>query len=218
MSATVAGSRPRELDLELSIPLPTTTDGGLWVRQHQQPLQDQQRSVQDQEPDPAQPDARGDLQDQRCQHRPQQLSINNINHNNNELFVLVHPNLNSSSSDIDTPLTPTFSPHSGVSSSHLRYASSTSSLDLQQSLSTCSDSSASPTQPSATQTQNAASLSPVAPPTTNNTTTKRQLPLPDVQEEPLERDGDQDEQPVTTRLTDEQSDSLWNCLCRSFFS
>lgn len=204
--STIAGSRPQQLGLELSIPVPSD-GGGLWVRQHQQPLQDQHTVApdQDQELDPAQPDTEEDLHDQRRQSRPRHLSISK---NNNELFVLVNPNLNSSSSDIETPLTPTFSHHGGVSSSHLRYASSTSSLDLQQSLSTCSDSpSASPAQAPSNQTQNAASLSPVAPPTA-----KRQLP--DVQEDPLERD--EDDEPTVTRLTDdEQSDSLWNCLCRS---
>lgn len=207
--STTARIRPQELVLP--------ADGGLWVKQHQGQNQHQnQHQNQDQHRRPsfdplpapastsAQPDSQDDHHDQRCQSRPQQLStnINNNNNNNNELFVFVSPNLNSSSSDLASPLTPTFSHHGG---SHLRYASSTSSLDLQQSFSsTCSDSPVSPAQPASQNTQNAATASPSAP-----SSTKRQLP--DVQEDPLERDDDNEH--TMTRLTDDQLESLYDCLC-----
>lgn len=187
--------------------MPVFTDGGLWVRQPAQ-HQDQQSS-----PDLAQHDHQMDHHpDQHCQQRPQQPQqlTNNIK---SDLFVLVNnTNLNSSSSDLTTPLTPTFSSHGG---NHLRYASSTSSLDLQQSFSSvCSDGPVSPNQsPQAptqtqahiqTQAQNPANASPIAP-----AGTKRLLP--DVQEDPLERDDGDD--PTLTNLTAEQLENLYDCLC-----
>lgn len=111
--------------------------------------------------------------------------------------------LNSSCSDLATPLTPTFSHHGG---NHLRYASSTSSLDLQQSFSsTCSDSPVSPAQQPQT-----------APPTTAPTTSAppsiKRL-LPDVQEEPLEREDNEYDNRTMTKLADDQFDNLYDCLC-----
>lgn len=103
-------------------------------------------------------------------------------------------------------MTPTFSHHGG---SHLRYASSTSSLDLQAAAasSTCSDSPVSPAQP-LQPSHNAA-----------NTGNPKRL-LPDVEEEPFERDGDlgsdiDDGQSAMTMLTDDQMSSLYECLCTS---
>ena len=109
--------------------------------------------------------------------------------------TLVYANTNSSCSDLTSPLTPTFSAHG---SSHMRYASSTSSLDLQTtSSSTCSDAPPSPAQP-------------VLPSHNATTTSNTKRPLPDVQEDPLERE---DDEPTLTRLTDDQIDSLYDCLC-----
>lgn len=197
------------------------TDGGLWVRQPSQQQQQQQQQPhhhhQDQHLssslDLAQHDRLDDHPDQHSHQRPQQPQLlTNVNSNTpNDLFVFVNPNLNSSSSDLATPLTPTFSSHNG---NHLRYASSTSSLDLQQSFSACSDSPVSPPQPlqtqvqaqTQTQTQNIANASPIA-----SASTKRLLP--DVQEDPLEREDDDDDEPTMTRLTDEQLESLYDCLC-----
>lgn len=191
MSTTTARIRPQELALP--------ADGGLWVKQHQHQHQHQHRFISD----PAQPDNQEDLHDQHCQPRPPQLPVNSTT---NDLFVFANPNSNSSSSDLASPLTPTFSHHGG---SHLRYASSTSSLDLQQSFSSsCSDSPASPAQqpPQNAAIQNAGNASPAT-----ASSTKR--PLPDVQEEPVERDDNDDDEPTMTRLTDDQLDSLYDCLC-----
>lgn len=175
---------------ELSLP----TEGGLWVKQHQHQRQ-RQRS-----PDSVRPSSQDDHHDQHYQSRPQQLSANK-----NDLFVFVNTNLNSSSSDLASPLTPTFSHHGG---SHLRYASSTSSLDLQQSFSsTCSEAPVSPAQPPQIP-QHARSASPTA------SSTKRLLP--DVQEDPLERDDAGGS--TMTRLTDDQLESLYDCLCMAHLS
>ncbi|CAN8104511.1 unnamed protein product [Discula destructiva] len=152
-----------------------------------------------------------DPPDQHCQQLPQQTHLftnNPTNAKNSDLFVFVNSALNSSASELITPLTPTFSSHGG---NHLRCASSASSLDLQHSFSStsaCSDASLSPTQSS--QSQNSALASPITSAATT-TTTKRLLP--DVQEDPLERDGD--DEPTVTNLTDEQLDSLYDCLCDS---
>lgn len=174
--------------------MPLPTDGGLWVRQHHQHPHQHQRQRQP-SPEPAQPDTHEESNDQPCRTCPQQPSAPK-----SDLFVVVNPNLNSSSSDLASPLTPTFSQHGG---SHLRYASSTSSIDLQQSFSSaCSEASVSPVQPS----QSAQSASP-----TTATSTKR--PLPDVQEDPLERD-DAGETTMSS-LTDDQLESLYDCLCMS---
>lgn len=210
--STTENRHPQELDL------PGSTDGGLWVRQPFLEQQQQQQQHQDQRPCPdlAQHDPLDHHGDQQCLQRPQQpqLLTNNTNvGNKTDLFVFVNnPNLNSSSSDLATPLTPTFSSHGG---NHLRYASSTSSLDLQQSFSsTCSDSPVSPNQsPKAqnqaqaqSQSQNPANASPIA-----SSSAKRLLP--DVQEDPLERDDSDD--PTVTALTDEQLENLYDCLCDS---
>ncbi|KLU86894.1 hypothetical protein MAPG_05901 [Magnaporthiopsis poae ATCC 64411] len=85
---------------------------------------------------------------------------------------------NTSSSDIVSPVTPTFSQRGG----HVRYSSSTSSLDLAQSVPSLSDASSSP----ASSTVSPANASGAA----LNKTPKR--PLPDVQEEPLEREDVED--------------------------
>ncbi|KAF9876133.1 only proline and serine are matching in the corresponding protein [Colletotrichum karsti] len=87
---------------------------------------------------------------------------------------------NSSSSDVASPVTPTFSTRG-----HLRYSSSSSSIDLTQTY--CNDSPASPTS------------------TSHSKSSKR--PLPDVQEEPLERD-EFDESTILAEPFD-----LYNCLC-----
>lgn len=176
------------------------SEGGLWVQQSHpaQHQQDQHLSS-----DLAQHDHlhMEDHPDQHCQQRPQQpqLLTNNAS-KNKDLFVFVNSNFNSSASDLTTPLTPTFSSHGG---NHLRYASSTSSLDLQQSFSsTCSDGPVSPTQ--SAQSQNLVNISPVA-----SGSTKRLLP--DVQEDPYEREDD--DHPTMTSLTAEQLESLYDCLC-----
>lgn len=195
--STTTRIRPKELAL------PVSTEEGLWLKQPAPPQtsqhqQDQQRSSSDL----AQREQLDfeDHPDQHCQQRPQQPQLLTKN-NNADLFVLVNPNFNSSASDLATPVTPTFSSHGG---SHLRYASSTSSLDLQQSFSACSDSPVSPTHPP--QTQNpVTTASPIA-----SASTKRVLP--DVQEDPYEREDDQDEHTMTS-LTDEQLESLYDCLC-----
>lgn len=113
--------------------------------------------------------------------------------------------LNSSCSDLATPLTPTFSHHGG---NHLRYASSTSSLDLQQSFSsTCSDSPVSPAQQPPPQI--------VAPPTAPSTSAPPSIKrlLPDVQEDPLEREDNDYDHGSITKLADDQLDGLYDCLC-----
>ncbi|KAF3352525.1 hypothetical protein HYQ45_000591 [Verticillium longisporum] len=93
---------------------------------------------------------------------------------------------NSSSSDVTSPLTPTFSARG-----HMRYSSSTSSLELPPML--CADSPVSPTLSSAASTS--------GPP--SHKAAKRQLP--DVQEEPMERE---DEDTIVSDQFD-----LYNCLC-----
>lgn len=98
---------------------------------------------------------------------------------------------NSSSSDIVSPVTPTFSART-----HFRGSSSTSSLDLSYTLS--SQEAPSPQQPQQQQPQPQLSRKP----------SKRQLP--DVEEEPIERDDDKTEhKPVVhTHL------GLYSCLCK----
>lgn len=190
MSTNTARIRPTELSLP--------AEGGCWVNpEHQQQhphhhqLQHQQQSDY---ADLAQQPQQALSEDQHSAHRLQ----------------LANLTLNSSSSDLATPLTPTFSHHGG---NHLRYASSTSSLDLQQSFSsTCSDSPVSPAQ----QPQTAASpvIPATAAPTSAPPSVKRLLP--DVQEEPLERDENDCDDRTMTRLTDDQFDSLYDCLCMCF--
>lgn len=215
--------RPQDLS-----PLAASTEGGLWVgqyeheagprrdRQHhhhqQQQLQHHQQpapdfSAQHGQAPPARSPLCDDRHEQRSQHHLHQLPGPDAASNSStaDLFVLVPHNVNSSCSDLTSPLTPTFSHHGG---SHLRYASSTSSLDLQQSFSSASsDCPVSPTsQPPA---QNPLAASP-APGAASCNGSKRQLP--DVQEEePLEREQD-DAHPMV-RLTDDQLDSLYDCLC-----
>lgn len=87
---------------------------------------------------------------------------------------------NSSSSDIVSPVTPTFS-----AKGHFRGSSSTSSLDLSYTFQP--DTPASPVQP------------------LSKKPSQRQLP--DVQEEPLEREED--------RTLVPNRDSLYSCLCKS---
>lgn len=194
--STTARIRPHELAL------PVSTEGGLWLKQPPVSSPSSIHHRRDQRlssPDLAQHDRLDseDHQDQHCHRRPQQPQLL-TNSENADLFVVFNTNFNSSASDLVTPVTPTFSSHGG---NHLRYASSNSSLDLQQSLSsTCSDSPVSPTQP--TQTQIAC---PIA-----SASTKRVLP--DVQEDPYEREDGRDEHTMTD-LTDEQLESLYDCLC-----
>lgn len=117
-----------------------------------------------------------------------------LQHTESREQSFVYVNTNSSCSDLTSPLTPTFSAHG---SNHVRYASSTSSLDLQTTSSTCSDAPVSPA-PAVVSSHNA------------TTTSNAKRPLPDVQEDPLERE---DDEPALTRLTDHQIDSLYDCLC-----
>ncbi|KAF4781315.1 hypothetical protein HER10_EVM0010247 [Colletotrichum scovillei] len=92
----------------------------------------------------------------------------------------VYYTTNSSSSDVASPVTPTFSARG-----HLRYSSSSSSLDLPP---TC------------------VNESPSSPTSTIHTKSSKR-PLPDVQEEPLERD-ELDESTILAEPFD-----LYNCLC-----
>ena len=191
-----ARSRPADLSLP--------ADGGPWLKQ---PHQDSDHHNNN---NPA-PSERGDQHDDHRQQQqqqtpslqPHQKPVSLHNEPRDQSFVYYNPNSNSSASDLTSPLTPTFSHHGG---SHLRYASSTSSLDLQAAASsTCSDSPVSPAQP----------LQPSH--NASNTSGAKRL-LPDVQEEPLERDGDgglncDDAQSAMTMLTDDQIGSLYDCLC-----
>ncbi|KUI61947.1 hypothetical protein VP1G_09093 [Cytospora mali] len=162
---------------ELSLPV----EGGAWLKQSQH--QDQH-------------------QDQHYNTSPRQSGVQDdqqstIQHSEPREQTFVYVNTSSSCSDLTSPLTPTFSAHG---SSHLRYASSTSSLDLQTTTSsTCSDTPVSPAPP-------------VLPSHNATTTSNAKRPLPDVQEDPLERE---DDEPTMTRLTDDQIDSLYDCLCDS---
>ncbi|KAI9155500.1 hypothetical protein HJFPF1_08084 [Paramyrothecium foliicola] len=109
---------------------------------------------------------------------------NNSVYSTHDHHDFVYYTTNSSSSDITSPVTPTFS-HRG----HQRYSSSSSSLDLPLQL---QDSPSSP-----------------IPPTSNKSNSIRQLP--DVQEEPMERDDDT----ATIETVDEDDDhfGLYSCLC-----
>jgi hypothetical protein len=100
----------------------------------------------------------------------------------------VYYTTNSSSSDVASPLTPTFSPAKG----HFRMSSSTSSLDLPPQL----------------------NESPISP--TQSTHTKPPMrSLPDVQEEPLEPEHNTHDEDNTDRISLAPSDqfSLYDCLC-----
>ncbi|KAL8403934.1 hypothetical protein RB594_008985 [Gaeumannomyces avenae] len=113
---------------------------------------------------------------------------------------------NNSSSDIASPVTPTFSQRGG----HVRYSSSTSSLDLAQSSPCLSDSVSSP---ASSTTSHAPSASPVTPGAPVSKTPKRLLP--DVQEDPLERD-DVDDTVLPLYESPDGSEILDNgsyCLC-----
>lgn len=208
-------STTRSRPADLSLPV----DGGAWLRQ---PYQNPEHHHHSHSSNPGVPSEQGDQlddqQQQQQQHQQQQISslhshqkpLSLHNEPRDQSFVYYNPNSNSSASDLTSPVTPTFSHHGG---SHLRYASSTSSLDLQAaaSSSTCSDSPVSPAQP-LQPTHNAAS----------NTGSAKRL-LPDVQEEPLERDGEpgldiDDGQSAVTMLTDDQMSSLYECLCTSSYS
>ncbi len=91
----------------------------------------------------------------------------------------------SSSSDIGSPVTPTFSSRSG----HLRYSSSSSSIDLMAPSSSCSETPASPTQLA-------------------HSAKSSKRPLPDVQEDPLEREEEEE----TTLIP--HPEELYDCLCK----
>ncbi|CAM1500441.1 Fc.00g096030.m01.CDS01 [Cosmosporella sp. VM-42] len=95
-------------------------------------------------------------------------------------FSYVYYTTNSSSSDITSPVTPTFS-----AKGHFRHSSSTSSIDLPPQLLPLQDSPVSPTQTSHPKS-----------------TAKRSLP--DVQEEPMEPNGDDN---------DMDHFGLYSCLC-----
>lgn len=213
---STARSRPADLSLPV--------DGGAWLRQPHQDSSDHHHNHNnpglseqgDQHDDQQQPQPQQQHQLQQLQHQQQQTPSLHPHHQKpvslhneprDQSFVYYNPNSNSSASDLTSPLTPTFSHHGG---SHLRYASSTSSLDLQAAASsTCSDSPVSPAQPLQQPSHNA----------NNSTSTAKRL-LPDVQEEPLERDGDgaldcDDAQSAMTMLTDDQMSSLYDCLCTS---
>ncbi|KAL2276331.1 hypothetical protein FJTKL_00936 [Diaporthe vaccinii] len=205
---STARSRPSDLSLPV--------DGGAWLKQ---PHQDSSDHLHYSHNNPS-PSEHGDQHDdQQYQQQQQQQQTPSLNphqhqkpvslHNEprDQSFVYYNPNSNSSASDLTSPLTPTFSHHGG---SHLRYASSTSSLDLHAAASsTCSDSPVSPAQPLQQTSHNAS----------NSSTAKRLLP--DVQEEPPERDGDggldcdDDRHSAMTMLTDDQMGSLYDCLCDS---
>lgn len=206
---STARSRPADLSLPV--------DGGAWLKQPHQDSSDHLHYSHNN----LSPSEHGDQHDdqqyqQQQQQRQQTPSLNPHQHQKpvslhneprDQSFVYYNPNSNSSASDLTSPLTPTFSHHGG---SHLRYASSTSSLDLQAAASsTCSDSPVSPAQPLQQTSHNAS----------NSSTAKRLLP--DVQEEPLERDGDggldcdDDRHSAMTMLTDDQMGSLYDCLCTS---
>lgn len=209
-------STTRSRPADLSLPV----DGGAWLKQ---PYQNPEHHHHSHSSNPGVPSEHGDQLDDQQQQQSQQQQQQQMSslhshqkphslHNEprDQSFVYYNPNSNSSASDLTSPVTPTFSHHGG---SHLRYASSTSSLDLQAaaSSSTCSDSPVSPAQP-LQPTHNAAS----------NTGSAKRL-LPDVQEEPLERDGDpgldiDDGQSAVTMLTDDQMSSLYECLCTSSYS
>lgn len=210
---STARSRPADLSLPV--------DGGAWLKQPHQDSDHRQHNHNnpgpseqgDQHDDQQQPQQHHQLQQLQQQqqtpslHPHHQKPVSLHNEPRDQSFVYYNPNSNSSASDLTSPLTPTFSHHGG---SHLRYASSTSSLDLQAAASsTCSDSPVSPAQPLQQPSHNA----------NNNTSAAKRL-LPDVQEEPLERDGDggldcDDAQSAMTMLTDDQMSSLYDCLCTS---
>jgi hypothetical protein len=104
----------------------------------------------------------------------------------------VYYTTNSSSSDVASPLTPTFSPAKG----HFRMSSSTSSLDLPPQL----------------------NESPISP--TQSIHTKPPMrSLPDVQEEPLEPEHnihhDDDDDADRNSLAPSDQFSLYDCLCMS---
>lgn len=197
---STARSRPANLSLP--------ADGGAWLKQ---PHQDPDHHHNHNYPGPSEHGDQHDDQQLQQQHQQQQQQTPSLHphqkpvslHNEprDQSFVYYNPNSNSSASDLTSPLTPTFSHHGG---SHLRYASSTSSLDLQAAASsTCSDSPASPAQP-------------IQPSHNANSTAAAKRHLPDVQEEPLERDGDgglDDAQSAVTMFTDDQMGSLYDCLC-----
>jgi len=209
MSTFTARSRPADLSLP--------ADGGAWLKQpHQNPSVSELGDQHDDQSQHQQQQQQQQQQQHQYQQQTQSLHayqnpVSLHNEPRDQSFVYYNPNSNSSASDLTSPVTPTFSHHGG---SHLRYASSTSSLDLQAAAasSTCSDSPVSPAQPlqpshNATSTGSAKRL------------------LPDVQEEPLERDGDgdagldfDDGQSAITMLTDDQMGSLYDCLCTSALS
>lgn len=93
---------------------------------------------------------------------------------------------NSSSSDVASPVTPTFSTRG-----HQRYSSSTSSIDFSSS---CADSPVSPAAPTS---------APLSVPQSHKSTMRH---LPDVQEEPMEREYEE-------TIASDQFD-LYDCLCK----
>ncbi|KAK2606500.1 hypothetical protein N8I77_005243 [Diaporthe amygdali] len=201
---STARSRPADLSLP--------ADGGAWLKQSYQDTDQQLHGNNNNNP-PGQSEQSDQHNDQQQQTLPSSLQphqhpIALPSETRDQSFVYYNPNSNSSASDLTSPLTPTFSHHGG---SHLRYASSTSSLDLQAATSsTCSDSPVSPAQPPHNASNN-----------NNTSASANKRLLPDVQEEPLERDGDsdgdldEDRHSAMTMLTDDQMSSLYDCLCDS---
>lgn len=100
-----------------------------------------------------------------------------------EAVYAFYNNRESSSSDSTSPVTPTFSPPG-----HLRYSSSTSSIELST--------------PSSSEP-------PSSPAQASHKSGKRVLP--DVQEEPIESHHSEDEYEP---LDDEDFSHLYDCLCR----
>ncbi|CAK7220170.1 hypothetical protein SBRCBS47491_004099 [Sporothrix bragantina] len=129
---------------------------------------------------------------------------NTSNATNNGMFLVD----NASMSDITSPATPTFSHRSGLG--HLRYSSSTSSLDLPLSLPSPSYSEC-PASPSAV-TGLAAAVS--AANAASITVAPLKRPLPDVQEEDLlERVAEHEHEFGDDFSTTHRDSYLYGCLC-----
>ncbi|CAK7214723.1 hypothetical protein SCUCBS95973_002230 [Sporothrix curviconia] len=131
---------------------------------------------------------------------------NTSNATNNGLFLVD----NASVSDIASPATPTFSHRSGLG--HLRYSSSTSSLDLPLSLPSPSYSECAAASPSAVNGLAAAVSAPNAAPSTAAAAVKRVLP--DVQEEDLlERVAEHEHEFGDDYSRTHRDSYLYGCLC-----
>ena len=129
------------------------------------------------------------------------LELLQYNYNNNDAAdhssIYYTHNSSSSSSDIASPLpiTPTFS-----RPSHSRYSGSTSSLEN-------------------IMPPNASSECPISPLQQTHPNKANKTQLPDVQEEPLERDsvdiyGDEDDYDLYSGADEARLGGLYDCLCR----